>query len=70
MVKLNKSRIKWLIKQVKRNNKKPIEVATVYDLSTRRVQQLVKRYMEEGKTPELNKNRRPRTFLTNEQKLA
>lgn len=70
MVKLNKSRIKWLIKQVTRNNKKPREVATVYDLSTRRVQQLVKRYMEEGKTPELNKNRRPRTFLTNEQKLA
>lgn len=70
MVKLNKSRIKWLVKQVTREGKKPSEVAPVYDLSTRRVQQLVKVYKETGKMPELIKQRRPKIFLSAWQKGA
>ena len=68
MVKLNKSRVKWLIKQVTRENKRPSEIASVYDLSTRRIQQLVKYYKDTGKMPELKKERRPKTFLSVEQK--
>jgi len=41
MVKLNKSRIKWLIRQVVKFDKKPSEVAVVYGLSARRVRQFV-----------------------------
>lgn len=68
MVKLNKSRIKWLVKQVTREGKKPSQVAQVYDLSKRRVQQLVKIYRETSKMPELKKERRPKTYLSAEQK--
>ena len=58
MVKLNKSRIKWLVKQVTREGKKPSQVASVYNLSKRRVQQLVKIYKETGKMPELKKRKK------------
>lgn len=63
MVKLNKKRVKWLIDQVVKNNKKPKEINSVYRISERRVQQLVKEYKETKKYPELNKERRPKTFL-------
>ena len=70
MTKLNNTRIKWLVRQVTRFGKKPSEVAPVYDLTARRVQQLVRHFKETGKMPQLNKSRRPRTFLTEEQKEA
>lgn len=69
MVKLNKKRIKWLVDQVVKYNKKPREIASVYKISDRRVQQLVKSYNKTKKYPELNKNRRPKTFLSESQKL-
>lgn len=68
MTKLNKTRIKWLVRQVVRNNKQPSEISSVYNISTRRVQQLVKHYLETGKMLELKKNRRPKNFLSEEQK--
>lgn len=70
MTKLNKSRIKWLVKQVTKEGKTPSQVAPVYNLTIRRVQQLVRAYRMSGTMPELNKARRPKTTLSNEQKEA
>lgn len=53
MVKLNKKRIKWLVDQVTKQNKKPQEVVSVYSITERRVQQLVQEYKETKKYPEL-----------------
>ena len=68
MVKLNQTRIKWLVRQVTRHGKKPAEVAAVYGMSARRVQQLVRQYRETGEMPALNKLRRPSTPLSEEQR--
>ena len=68
MVKLNKSRIKWLVRQVVKFGKRPSEVAPVYNITARRVRQLVQEFRRSGKMPELKKERRPRTYLTEEQK--
>jgi len=70
MTKLNTTRIKWLIRQVVRHGKKPSEVAPVYELTTRRVQQLVQSYKKTGRMPELKPWRRPKTYLSDEQKKA
>ena len=68
MTKLNKKRIKWLVDQVAKYDKKPKEIAPIYNISERRVQQLVKQFNETKKYPELDKNRRPKTFLSEAQK--
>ena len=70
MVKLNNKGIRWLINQVIKEGKRCSDVAWVYNLSTRRVQQLVKEYKDTKKYPELKKERRPRTFLSDEQKAV
>ena len=70
MVKLNQRRIRWLINKVIMHHKKPKALAPIYGITERRVQQLVKEYRETKKYPELKKNRRPRTDLTDEQKKA
>ncbi|MEK6950869.1 MAG: hypothetical protein AABX13_04065 [Nanoarchaeota archaeon] len=64
MTKLNKRRIKWLVDQVAKHQKKPKEVASVYGISERRVQQLVKDYGKTKKYSELNPARRPKTRLS------
>jgi putative transposase len=68
MVKLNDKKVKWLVDQVVEYGRKPVEVASVYDLSVRRVQQLVKMYRDTGKIPVIKENRRPKVVLTEEQK--
>ena len=70
MTKLNKKRIKWLVDQVVKHNKKAKDVASVYKVSERRVQQLAKSYRETKKYPELKKNRRPKVLLSDKQKHA
>ena len=70
MTKLNQQKIGWLVRQVVRHRRPPSEVAPVYGLTTRRVQQLVKTFRETGTMPTLNKNRRPRVALTEEQHTA
>lgn len=70
MTKLNKRKIKWLVDQVTKHKKNPSELAPIYKITERRVQQLVKAYKETKKYPELKKNRRPKTFLSDEQKQA
>ena len=42
----------------------------MYNISARRVRQLVQEYKTTGKMPELKKHRRPRTHLSEEQKQA
>lgn len=68
MTKLNKTKIKWLVRQVIKKGKTPSQVAPVYDLTARRVRQLVQYFKETGKMPELKKERRPKTFLSDQQK--
>lgn len=70
MTKLNQQRIKWLVRQVIKYHKKPSELASVYNLTPRRVQQLVLHFKQTGKMPELQQGRRPKTYLTEEQKNA
>ena len=59
-----------MIRQVVRSGKKPSEVAPVYEITVRRVQQLVQSYKKTGKMPELKPWRRPKTSLSDEQKEA
>ena len=44
------------------------EAAEIYGITRRRVQQIMKEYREKGEAPRLKRNRRPRTYLTDEQK--
>lgn len=67
MTKLNKKRVKWLVDQVEKHDKKPKEICSVYNITERRVQQLAKAYREAKKYPELKSNRRPKTNLSPEQ---
>ena len=63
MTKLNKTKIKWLIRQVIRFHKRPEDLAPVYGITARRVRQIVQSFRETGKMPELKTNRRPQTTL-------
>jgi len=67
MTKLTNSKIKWLIRQVKKGEKIS-ELASVMNVTPRRVQQLYKKYCLTGEMPMLKKERRPKTFLSEEQK--
>ena len=62
--------IKWLVDQLAKHQKKPKEVAFVYGVSERRVQQLVKDYGKKKKYPELNPAGRPKTSLSLQQEQA
>ena len=67
MTKLNKTKIKWLIRQVIKFNKRPEDIAPVYGITARRVRQLVQSFRKTGKMPELSQKRRPETPLTQKQ---
>ncbi|MCZ7383022.1 MAG: hypothetical protein O8C64_15805 [Candidatus Methanoperedens sp.] len=66
MVKMTNRRIRlgidWVLK------KGETEVANNFKISNRRIEQLVKIFKETGKYPILNPNRRPKVYLTEEQK--
>ncbi len=68
MVKLTNKKIKWAVNQVITGKKSTKSVANIYKVSQRRIQQLVKIYKDTGEYPQLKMNRRPRTYLTDEQK--
>jgi len=68
MTKLNNKKIKYIINQVTKKNQNTKTMAEIYDITRRRVQQLVKEYRKTGDVPKLRKNRRPRTYLTKEEK--
>ena len=67
MVKLTNAKIKWIVKHVENGDITTRQAADTYNVSIRRVQQLVKEYRDKGRVPTLNKNRRPKTYLTEEQ---
>ena len=69
MVKLNKTRIRWLISQIVRKGRKPSEIAPIFNVSVRRIQQIIKYYREKG-MPEPKPWRRPKTYLSDKQKEA
>ena len=68
MVKLTDKKIKRAVKQVINKGESTEVVATIYGVSRRRIQQLVKYYRETGKYPMLDKRRRPKTHLSGEEK--
>ena len=63
MTKLNKTKIKWIVRQVVKHNKKTSEVASVYGITSCRVRQLVQSFRSTGKVPELKMNGRPQKTL-------
>ena len=68
MVKLNDRQIAWIVKNVSSGKVKTKSAAQIYGVSQRRIQQLAKEYSDRGEIPRLRRNRRPRTYLTEEQK--
>ena len=68
MVKLTDKKIKRAVKQVINKGESTEVVATIYGVSRRRIQQLVKYYRETGEYPMLDKKRRPKTHLSDEEK--
>jgi len=68
MVKLNNRQIAWIVKNVALGKVKTKAATQIYGVSQRRVQQLAKEYSDSGEIPRLKKKRRPRTYLTEEQK--
>jgi len=70
MVKLTDKKIKWAVKQVINKGESTEVVATIYGVSMRRIQQLVKYYRETGEYPMLDKKRRPKTHLSDDETEA
>ncbi len=68
MVKLRDGEIKWIVKHVINGSITMRQAAEIYGVTTRRVQQLVKEYRERNIIHKQKKNRRPKTYLTEEQK--
>jgi len=67
MTKLTNTKIKWIIRQ-KKKSMKVKEIADAMGVSKRRIQQINKEFLLIGNMPELNKSRRPKTFISEEQK--
>jgi len=66
MVKLTDKKITWIVRNVAGEKVSTKEAARTYGITQRRAQQLVRAYREEGEVPKLNPDRRPRTYLTEE----
>lgn len=68
MTKLSNKRVSFIVKTVSKGKAKCSELARLYEVSSRMVRQLVATYKKTGQVPILSKQRRPKTFLTEEQK--
>ena len=68
MVKLKNGEIKWIVKHAENGDITTRQAAEIYGVSIRRVQQLVKEYREKNIIHKQKKNRRPKTYLAEEQK--
>lgn len=68
MVKLNNKRIKYIIDKRRNNIRTAKELSQIYNVTTRHIQNLVKKYKETGTYPIMNKSRRPTIELTKEEK--
>ena len=69
MTKLTNTKLKWIIRKnkVEMSNK---FIAEAMNVSERRIQQIIKKYKLTKVMPELIKARRPKTVITDEQKVA
>ena len=69
MVKLNNKKIRWIVRHIVNVGDVSMkDAADIYELSVRRVEQLVKTYKETGEYPTLSMKRRPKTYLNEGQK--
>ncbi|MDP6626629.1 MAG: hypothetical protein QGG50_01915 [Methanopyri archaeon] len=68
MTKLTDKKISWIVKRVTRGEVSTLWASRTQSVSQRRVQQLAKEYRDTGKMPTLDPKRRPRTYVTDEQK--
>ena len=68
MAKLTDKKIEWAVEQVINKGESTEMVAAIYGVSRRRIQQLVKYYRETGEYPMLDKKRRPKTHLSDDEK--
>jgi len=68
MVRLTNKKIRWIIRRKTEGEKTNEQIAAAMKITPRRVQQLYQKYKATGAVPKLNKNRRPRTHLTEEQR--
>ena len=67
MSKLNFRRIKFIVKEKVKGTKNK-DLAGVYEVSERRIQQLYQKYKETGEIPKPNKSRRPKILLSDKEK--
>jgi putative transposase len=67
MVKLKEKRLEWALKQ-KEKGKLNKDLIPYLGIKLRRFQQICAEYRQTGEVPKLNKQRRPKTFLSEEQK--
>jgi len=68
-VKLNGKRIRWIIAQ-KLKGESTSTIAEIQGISTRRVQQIYKEYVETGKLPQVGNNPgRPKKPLLSDEKV-
>jgi putative transposase len=68
MVKLTNKKRKWAIDQVISGKESTQEIAEIYNVSNRWIQILVRHYKNTGEYPVLNRMRRPKIELTEEEK--
>jgi len=68
MTKLNNKKIKYIVDSRIKNKHSVKELSEIYKVSKRWIQLLVKKFKETGEYPKLNRNRRPKTYLSDEQK--
>ncbi len=70
MVKLTNEDIKWMVRRVNSRKFTVKTVSRIYGVTARRVQQLAKMYRDTGEIPMLNPHRRPRTYLSYDQRVV
>lgn len=68
MVQLNNKKIKYIVDSRLKNKHSAKELSEIYGITSRYIQMLVKEFKETGKYPKLNRKRRPKTFLSDEEK--
>lgn len=70
MVKLSDRKIRWIVTNIDKGKTTTRAASTIYGITMRRVQQLIKEHRETGKSHILNRKRRPETILSEVQKTA
>jgi putative transposase len=69
MTKLTNTKLKWIVRK-KKKGMKTEDIADAMNVSKRRIQQIIKRYLLTDTMPTLTKERRPRTEISEDKKKA